>query len=126
MLFIHKPVKKVFLFSLLIFLIIACNTITQVSVPTSSAPTFNPDWIPPTNTIISTITVIDAEEITPTIPSLGIFKPGDPTATPLGNEIADPNFIKGKKAYDDKHFEEAFVLFSAAIEINPDLAPLYR
>jgi tetratricopeptide (TPR) repeat protein len=122
----HKSLVKMFLFPLTTCLIIACNTLSQAPVPTSSVPTFNPDWIPPTNTVITTATVIEVEESTPTISSLGVFKPGDPTATPLGNDITDPNFIDGKNAYDDKRFEEALNFFSAAIEANPDMAPPYR
>jgi tetratricopeptide (TPR) repeat protein len=65
-------------------------------------------------------------DITPTVSSSGSFQPGDPTATPLGNDITDSNFIEGKKAYDEKRFEEAVMLMSAVIEANPNLAPPYR
>ena len=122
----YRSLKKVLFLLLAIFLIIACNAVSEVPAPTSSVPTFDPNWIPPTNTIVPTATVFEVAEVTPTISSPAGFKPGDPTATPLGNDITDPNFIEGKKAYDEERFEEAFILLSAAIEANPDLAPAYR
>ena len=54
------------------------------------------------------------------------FKPGDPTATPLGTDITDPNFIKGVEAYQAKKYNDVIALMSAAIDTNPNLAPPHR
>jgi tetratricopeptide (TPR) repeat protein len=54
------------------------------------------------------------------------FQPGDPTATPLGNDVSDPNFTAGVKAYKDKAYPKVISLMSAVIESQPDLAPPYR
>jgi len=61
-----------------------------------------------------------------TTPSPSLFKPGDPTATPLGSEITDPNYIKGVEAFFDKDYETTIILMSLVIEANLDLAPPYR
>jgi tetratricopeptide (TPR) repeat protein len=58
--------------------------------------------------------------------STNLFKPGDPTATPLGSEITDPNYLEGLKAYKEKKYQELVRLMSAVINANPDLAPPYR
>lgn len=60
------------------------------------------------------------------LPTSAAFHPGDPTATPLGRDIADPNFQKGVDAYTAKNYRMAVVLMSAVIIANPDLAPPYR
>jgi len=54
------------------------------------------------------------------------FKPGDPTATPLGNEITDPNYINGVAALYAGEYEKGIALLSSVIEANPNLAPPYR
>jgi hypothetical protein len=54
------------------------------------------------------------------------FKPGDATATPLGTDITDPNFVNGVEAYQAKKYDQAIALMSAVIEENPGLAPSYR
>lgn len=59
-------------------------------------------------------------------PSPSSFKPGDPTATPLGNDITDPNYIKGVDAFYTGRPEEAIQFMSAVIEVNPNLAPPYQ
>jgi tetratricopeptide (TPR) repeat protein len=51
------------------------------------------------------------------------FKPGDPTATPLGEDITDPNYIKGKAAYEAEDFWRVIELMELVLENNPDLAP---
>lgn len=61
-----------------------------------------------------------------TTPSPSLFKPGDPTATPPGSEISDPNYINGVAALYAGEYEKAIALLSAAIEANPNLAPPYR
>src|SRR5258706_8026783 len=59
-------------------------------------------------------------------PSSSLFKPGDPTATPLGSDITDPNYIKGVDAFYAGRDEEVIQLMSAVIEANPNLAPPYQ
>lgn len=59
-------------------------------------------------------------------PSPSPFKPDDPTATPLGSEIKDPNFIKGVEAFNKRQYRAVVDLMSAVIETNPTLAPAYR
>lgn len=56
----------------------------------------------------------------------GNFMPGDPTATPLGTDITDPNFVDGVIAYQAKNYERVVELMSPVIKANPDLAPPYR
>jgi len=63
---------------------------------------------------------------TDTPSSAASFVPGNPTATPLGSEITDPNFIAGVAAFDADNYEQAVVLMSAVIASNPGLAPPYR
>ena len=59
-------------------------------------------------------------------PSPVPFKPGDPTATPLGSDITDPNFIKGVEAFKKRDYQEVLTRMSAVIEADPSLAPAYR
>ncbi len=59
-------------------------------------------------------------------PPVAPFKPGDPTATPLGNDITDPNYIKGVDAFYADREEEVIQLMSTVIEANPNLAPPYQ
>jgi len=98
--------KGIFVSTLIIS--VACNTLTGIS-PSSPAP-------------LSTTTV--AASIS--TPSASQFKPGDPTATPLGSEITDPNFIKGVEAFNAENDAEVIELMSAVIRANPNLAPPYR
>lgn len=135
--------KKLFLFTISIILL----TVTSCSNVASVVPTFNSNLlgtnvvqtadaalvqtaINATSTFTPTPTFINAPELfstatfTPFAP--GSFKPGDPTATPLGNDITDLNFIEGVKAYDAKNFEKVITLMSVVIEANPELAPPYR
>lgn len=78
----------------------------------------------------SSIPAPDSQKTPPnesaTTPSPSTFKPGDPTATPLGSEITDPNFIKGVDAFYADNDNEVIRLMSAVIEANPNLAPPYR
>ena len=62
------------IFIIAILLTLACNALSGVS--------------PSINTATNTPTL---ESTSTSVP----FKPGDPTATPLGSEISDPNYIKG-------------------------------
>ncbi len=108
---------------------------TETKKPSQSLP---PTWTPTlyativklaTSTPYGTPSYTDSFEpdtSTEITPNTGSFKPGDPTATPLGNDITDPNFIEGKKAYDAGNYDEAITLMNAVIEINPNLAPPYR
>ncbi len=59
-------------------------------------------------------------------PSSSSFKPGDPTATPLGSDITDPNFIKGVQAFKERNYSEVLTRMNAVIEATPNLAPAYR
>jgi tetratricopeptide (TPR) repeat protein len=59
-------------------------------------------------------------------PTVHAFTPGDPTATPLGSDITDPNYIAGVKAFDADNDKEVIRLMSLVIASNPDLAPPYR
>ena len=107
----HKPNRQKFLIfsTAAILLTIACTMANGVS-PSIPALT-------PTKT---------ASAIINTATSPAQFKPGDPTATPLGIEITDPNFIKGVEAFKAENDAEVIKLMSAVIEANPDLAPPYR
>lgn len=51
------------------------------------------------------------------------FTPGDPTATPPGEDITDPNYLEGKIAYEAKDYEEVLRLMTLVLEANPNLAP---
>jgi tetratricopeptide (TPR) repeat protein len=62
---------------------------------------------------------------TPT-PTIAAFTPGNPTATPLGSEITDANFIKGLAAYDAENYQLVIELMNEVIAAHPDLAPPYR
>lgn len=125
---------------------LACRTSPQVQVPTfdpnslgtSIAQTANAAFtqtaalIPPTFTPTPTYIALgfsfpsSTPIVTPTGYSSGTFKAGDPTATPLGSEITDPNFIEGLAAYKAEDYEQAIQFMSAVIESNPNLAPAYR
>jgi tetratricopeptide (TPR) repeat protein len=54
------------------------------------------------------------------------FTPGNPTATPLGSDITDPNFTAGLAAYHAGQYQSAVNLMSKVIVANPKLAPPYR
>ena len=54
------------------------------------------------------------------------FKPGDPTATPLGSEITNPSYIEGLEAYKAASYSEVVTLMSAAIKADSNSAPPYR
>jgi len=54
------------------------------------------------------------------------FVPGNPTATPLGSDITDPDFIKGVEAFYNRNDEETIALMTKVINANPNLAPPYR
>jgi tetratricopeptide (TPR) repeat protein len=59
-------------------------------------------------------------------PTVHAFTPGDPTATPLGSDITDPNYIAGLDAYNANNYKETIRLMSLVIKASPDLAPPYR
>lgn len=48
-----------------------------------------------------------------------------PTATPPGEEIADPNYLAGKAAYVDKDYAEVLRRMTLVLDADPDLAPAY-
>ena len=56
---------------------------------------------------------------------LQVLPHAQPTATPLAENTADPNFASGKAAYQRGEFEEAIRLLSAAIDADSSLAPPY-
>jgi len=105
-----KTKSSGFLF-IAVFLItaLACNRTTQmIPAPITSTST-------PATTILNTPS-----------PAPRSFTPGVPTATPLGTDITDPNFIKGVSEYNAKNYEEVIILMSAVIQASPNLAPPYR
>jgi tetratricopeptide (TPR) repeat protein len=54
------------------------------------------------------------------------FVPGDPTATPLGEDITDANFVAGREAYwVTKDYPQVIVLMNEVLATDPDLAPAY-
>jgi tetratricopeptide (TPR) repeat protein len=59
-------------------------------------------------------------------PTVHAFTPGDPTATPLGSDITDPNYLAGLDAYNANNYKETIRLLSLVIKASPDLAPPYR
>ncbi|MBT3711779.1 MAG: hypothetical protein HOG15_00325, partial [Anaerolineae bacterium] len=84
-----------------------------------------PQSLPPTWTPTPTATIPTPSEDGNST-NTSAFQPGDPTATPLGTDITDPNFIEGKKAYEAGNYDEVIALMNAVIESNPNLAPPYR
>jgi tetratricopeptide (TPR) repeat protein len=84
-----------------------------------ASPTFSPTptFIPGPSAILITTT--------PAIFSGG-YRPGDPTATPFGTEITDPNFIAGLEAFNNRDYGLTIELMSKVIEVSPNLAPPYR
>ncbi|MBN1317983.1 MAG: tetratricopeptide repeat protein [Anaerolineales bacterium] len=50
-------------------------------------------------------------------------EPGQPTATPPGEEIPDPNYLQGKSAYVAKDYEQVLRSMARVLEVNPNLAP---
>ncbi len=140
--------KKAFSFviSIIFLTAISCSNISQTAIPTfdpnslgtsivqtaNAAFTQTAAQIPPTFTPTPTYIVLGfsfpshTPIVTPTEYSSGSFKAGDPTATPLGSEITDPNFLQGLAAFDAKNYEQTIQFMSASIELNPSLAPPYR
>jgi tetratricopeptide (TPR) repeat protein len=49
--------------------------------------------------------------------------PGDPTATPPGEDIADADYHAGKEAYRAGEYEAVLPLMEAVLDRNPALAP---
>ena len=77
---------------------------TQLVAANNAMPKFAPNSIVaaqttehPALTATATATVSEVIQVTTTsTPVISGFKPGDPTATPLGSDITDPNFVEGK------------------------------
>jgi tetratricopeptide (TPR) repeat protein len=139
--------KKLLFFaiSLGLLIVIACTDLSQISGSPSAAPAFDPDYLLKTMivstadaaftqtalhaTSIPTTTPTFVHETSPEVtqtPSSNSFKPGDPTATPLGSEITDLNFIAGVEAFNNQEYEKAISLMNMVITSNPNLAPPYR
>ena len=99
----NRVIRPAEILLIVIFLVaaIACNMTQIIAPPTTS---ISESATPPANS----------------------FTPGDPTATPLGTDITDPNFKKGVAALDAENYEEVVSLMSAVIQSNPKLAPPYR
>lgn len=90
-------------------------------------PTPNPTATPaPTRTRRPILTVTPAGDTPIPFPTRPPFTPGNPTATPLGSEITDPNFRQGVEAYYQGKNEAVIQLMSVVIENNPQLAPPYQ
>ncbi len=53
------------------------------------------------------------------------YKPGDPTATPPGEEITDDHYLVGKVAYQAAQYQEVVLRMTEVINTNPQLAPAY-
>ncbi len=83
-------------------------------------------WRKFSTTLILVLLISACSRFYEVFPSPSVFKLGDPTATPLGNDITDPNFIKGVDAFKAKNYQEVLNLMSAVIEADPNLAPPYR
>ncbi|MCP4139929.1 MAG: tetratricopeptide repeat protein [Chloroflexi bacterium] len=114
----------------------------QVLLPTNTPRP--PQSLPPTWTPTPRATVVKLPTMTPygttdngtepfgfinstATPSVSYgYIPGAPTATPLGTDITDHNYIAGEKAYAEGDYEKAVSLMSKAIKANPELAPAYK
>lgn len=111
------------------FLASATPQPTVTFTPTATAD-FTPSPLPtltPTNTSRPSATLLPIlSDLTELAPTPAAYTPGNPTATPYGRDIADPNFSKGIDAYNAKQYETAIKFMSAVIEANPNLAPPYR
>jgi tetratricopeptide (TPR) repeat protein len=96
----------------------------QPAASVIATASLTPSSIPATATASSTPTASpNPTETTTPKPS---FKPGDPTATPLGSDITNPDFVAGLKAYHANDYQEAIRRMDAAILANPYLAPAYH
>lgn len=98
------------------------------------APTYPPTWTPtppPLPTATKTPQPTPAPlEITPTSTPLGLPEPplptfGAPTATPPGEDITDPNYLAGKRAYKARDYPEVLRRMDLVVKANPKLAPAY-
>jgi tetratricopeptide (TPR) repeat protein len=136
--------------AMFLIFVIACNTVTQSAAPTP-APTFDLNSVgiiivktanaaitqtaahmplsptpSPSPAISPEAFPTTAPTNTPTPYTFGSFKAGDPTATPLGSDITDPNFKAGVEAHAAKNYAQTVTLMSSVIDSNPNLAPPYR
>lgn len=101
---------------------------TDLSVPNPSATiaattTRLPSSVPQPNLIPSTSAKVPEATPTATWVIAVTFTPGDPTATPPGEDITDPNYLEGKIAYEAKDYEEVLRLMTLVLEANANLAP---
>ncbi len=76
----------------------------------------------PLSTAQPTPTVPASRSPTPTQPS---FRPGDPTATPPGSEITNPDYVAGAEAYGSEDYAEVILRMKAALEADGSLAPAH-
>ncbi|MFL7794271.1 MAG: tetratricopeptide repeat protein [Anaerolineae bacterium] len=90
-------------------------------------PTAISTWTPtPLSAVIFTATPTPLLTEAPTtipMPTDTGFVPGDPTATPLGENIVDSNYLLGKEAYEAKDYAQVLILMDLVLEANPNLAP---
>lgn len=131
----NRHSKKLSFFCLFLLPVMACSTLRAIPARPSSETTAPPFSVEQVGTAVAmTLTGAAPAEGQPTAslqaspaPSRpGSFVPGDPTATPLGSEISDPNFIEGLAAFKAKNYEQAVASMSAVIASDPGLAPPYR
>lgn len=92
----------------------------------AAASTAIPTWTPTPLPVVSTATPAPlptaTSTATPRLTDAG-FTPGDPTATPLGDDIVDAYYLQGQEAYEAGDYERVLVLMNLVLEANPDLAP---
>jgi tetratricopeptide (TPR) repeat protein len=105
---------------------VAASTQTAEQRPIKLTATATVAQVTLTNTLIVGFQDPNDLSISMTPTWTGGFKPGDPTATPLGSDITDPNFVKGVKAYKANDYQDAISLMTEVIVANPNLAPPYR
>jgi tetratricopeptide (TPR) repeat protein len=111
----------------------------SATLTASTTPTFTATATPsPSPT--ATRTATRRPSATPTLlpsltPTIAAFTFGNPTATPLGSDITDPNFKKGVAAFDKaierngrdySDYQPVVDLMNAVIAANSELAPPYR
>lgn len=62
---------------------------------------------------------------TPTTTAPAPFRPGDPTATPPGQDITDPDYLAGTDAYRNGDYDAVLTAMQAVLDRNPALAPAH-
>lgn len=122
----NRQLRKLLILLSGLLIIMACITPGVIS-PTQSSGTATPPFSPGQigSAVAMTATALQSSDFA--YPSNPVpFVPGDPTATPLGSDIMDPNFIAGLAAFDADDYDQTVTLMSAVIVSNQELAPPYR